>query len=966
MSISTTYNAKETEDKWYQHWMEKNYFRSVPDERESFTIVIPPPNVTGVLHMGHMLNNTIQDALIRKARLEGKNACWVPGTDHASIATEAKVVKLLREKGIKKSDISREEFLKYAFEWKDKYGGIILDQLKKLGASCDWERTRFTMEESLSKAVVKVFVDLHKKGKIYRGLRMTNWDPEAQTVLSNEEVIHGEENSHLHYVRYKIESETGFENINTQRIQREIDHLEKSIAFFKKVNAKESKAKIQKKLLQKKLNNYEAELAAEIEKISYVTIATTRPETILGDTAIAVNPKDPRYAHLKGKRAIVPLVNRSIPIIFDNYVETDFGTGALKVTPAHDMNDNEIGVRHNLEVIDVFNDNGTMSEAAQFYIGEDRFKAKKLIIKDLGASGDLVKIESYKNTVGRSERTNAVVEPRLTLQWFMDMKESSKTALDAVKNGEVTFYPEHFINMYRNWLEEDKVRDWCISRQLWWGQQIPAWFHGDEVYVAESAEEALAQAKAKTGNNALTISDLRQDEDVVDTWFSSWLWPISVFDGFENQEELKYYYPTNTLVTGWDIMYLWVARMIMSGYEWSEELLGKEFVEEKGRQPFDSVYFTGMVRDAKRRKMSKSLGNSPDALSLIDTYGADGVRFGMLSSGSAGNDIIFDAPIDSKTKKALNESELCAQGSKFCNKIWNAMRMLKMLEVVEEPLSEEIDDMNRLANDWMENKFQELLEIMEENYSQYRLGDAMMNLYNFMWNDFFSSYLEMIKPEYGKPIDLITLDKAMGFFEKIMTLLHPFMPFVTEEIWHNLADRKDGEDCIMSKYPERTSYDKGIITKVDTVLDIISKIRFNRIDKGMKPKDPLKLSIQKTPTTEALIQTPGVKKIISHLAFISEVEFTEAEEVEGTIAFLSGTEKYFLEVNIEIDVEAEKARITKDLDYAKGSVNIIQKKLSNERFVQNAPAAVVEKEQKKLADGLAKIKVLEESLANLG
>ena len=569
MPISTQYNASDTESKWYQHWMEKNYFHSTPDERESYSIVIPPPNVTGVLHMGHMLNNTIQDALIRKARLEGKNACWVPGTDHASIATEAKVVKLLREKGIKKSDISREEFLGYAFDWKDKYGGIILDQLKKLGASCDWERTRFTMEEKLSKAVIKVFVDLHKKGKIYRGKRMTNWDPSAQTVLSNEEVLHSEENSHLHYVRYKIEG--------TQD--------------------------------------------------EWITIATTRPETILGDSAIAVNPKDERYSHLKGKRAIVPLINRSIPIIFDRYVEPDFGTGALKVTPAHDMNDYEIGQRHELEIIDVFNDDGTMSEAAQMYLGEDRFKAKKMILKDLEASSNLVKIEPYQNKVGRSERTNAIVEPRLTLQWFLDMKELSKTALNAVKEGEVKFYPDHFFNMYRNWLEEDKVKDWCISRQLWWGQRIPAYYYEDHFFVAETAEEALAEAKVKTGNNDLTIKDLHQDEDVMDTWFSSWLWPISVFDGFENQEELKYYYPTNVLVTGWDIIYLWVARMIMAGYEWSEDLLGKAFIEKNGKQPFKDVYFTGMVRDAQRKKMSKSLGNSPDALNLIDKYGADGVRF---------------------------------------------------------------------------------------------------------------------------------------------------------------------------------------------------------------------------------------------------------------------------------------------------------------------------------------------------
>ncbi len=907
MSISTQYNAADTESKWYQHWMEKNYFHSTPDDRESYSIVIPPPNVTGVLHMGHMLNNTIQDALIRKARLEGKNACWVPGTDHASIATEAKVVKLLREKGIKKSDISREEFLEYAFEWKDKYGGIILEQLKKLGASCDWERTRFTMEDKLSAAVIKVFVDLYKKGKIYRGKRMTNWDPSAQTVLSNEEVLHSDENSHLHYVRYQIE---GTEN-------------------------------------------------------EWITIATTRPETILGDSAIAVNPKDERYEHLKGKRALVPLINRSIPIIFDRYVETDFGTGALKVTPAHDMNDYEIGQRHELEVIDVFNDDGTMSEAAQLYIGEDRFKAKKLILKDLEASGNLVKIEPYQNKVGRSERTNAVVEPRLTLQWFLDMKELSKTALDAVKEGEVKFYPEHFINMYRNWLEEDKVRDWCISRQLWWGQRIPAYYYEDHFFVAETAEEALVEAKAKTGIDSLTIADLRQDEDVMDTWFSSWLWPISVFDGFENQDELKYYYPTNVLVTGWDIMYLWVARMIMAGYEWSEDLLGKEFIEKNGRQPFNDVYFTGMVRDAQRRKMSKSLGNSPDALSLIDTYGADGVRFGMLSSGSAGNDIIFDAPIDNKTQKALDESKLCEQGSKFCNKIWNAMRMLKLLDQVEESNNPIAEKINPLAHSWMENKLNQLLETLEGNYKNYKLGDAMMNLYNFIWNDFFSEYLEMIKPPYGEPIDKSTYQTAIGFFEKLMTVLHPFMPFITEEIWHYLRDRKEGEDCVISSYPTAGSFDKKAYKELDQAIDVISKIRATRKDKKMKEKEPLKLFVQKSNTVDQIFSLEGIKEVIEKRGFISEIHFTESEDVDGTIAFVSGTDKFFLEANIQIDVEAEKEKINKDLDYARGFVKSIEKKLGNERFVQNAPEAVVANERKKLADGQAKIKILEESLAQL-
>jgi valyl-tRNA synthetase len=959
MSISTQYNAADTEGKWYQHWMEKNYFHSTPDDRESYSIVIPPPNVTGVLHMGHMLNNTIQDALIRKARLEGKNACWVPGTDHASIATEAKVVKLLREKGIKKSDISREEFLKYAFEWKDKYGGIILEQLKKLGASCDWERTRFTMEDKLSAAVIKVFVDLHKKGKIYRGKRMTNWDPSAQTVLSNEEVLHSEENSHLHYVRYKIESSEEIESFETKRFKRAITKYERTLKRLKK-------GSVEYKKVNKAIKSLQAKLATEKEKLDWITIATTRPETILGDSAIAVNPKDERFAHLKGKRVIVPLINRSIPIIFDRYVETDFGTGALKVTPAHDMNDHEIGQRHELEVIDVFNDDGTMSEAAQLYIGEDRFKAKKLILKDLEASGNLVKIEPYPNKVGRSERTNAVVEPRLTLQWFLDMKELSKTALDAVKEGEVKFYPDHFINMYRNWLEEDKVRDWCISRQLWWGQRIPAYYYEDHFFVAETPEEALAEAKAKTGNDTLTIADLRQDEDVMDTWFSSWLWPISVFDGFENQDELKYYYPTNVLVTGWDIMYLWVARMIMAGYEWSEDLLGKEFIEKNGRQPFQDVYFTGMVRDAQRRKMSKQLGNSPSALNLIDKYGADGVRFGMLSSGSAGNDIVFDAPIDPKTKKAVDESKLCAQGSAFCNKMWNAMRMLKMLEKVDKSSSVAAQKINPLAQSWMENKLNQLLEALAEYYKDYKLGDAMMNLYNFIWNDFFSEYLEMIKPTYGEPIDQETYDEAIGFFEKLMTVLHPFMPFVTEEIWHFLKERKEGEDCVVSTYPTVGSFDKKAYREVDQAIDVISKIRATRKDKGMKEKEPLKLFVQNSETAKQIFKLEGIQEIIEKRGYISEIQFTDAEDVDGTISFVSGTDKFFLEANFQIDVAAEKEKFTKELDYTRGFVKSIEKKLGNERFVQNAPPAVVENERKKLADGQARIKILEESLAQLG
>ena len=965
MSISTTYNAADTEGKWYQHWMEKNYFHSVPDEREPFTIVIPPPNVTGVLHMGHMLNVTIQDALIRKARLEGKNACWVPGTDHASIATEAKVVKKLRAEGIKKSDLTREEFLAKAFEWKDKYGGIILDQLKKLGASCDWERTRFTMEDKLSAAVIKVFVDLHKKGKIYRGLRMTNWDPEAQTVLSNEEVIHNEEKSHLHYVRYQIESDTPFENMETKAIQREIAKLTRIAKRYKKELIKDPSSRLGYRGVLRQIKRLELGLTEEQEKLSWITIATTRPETILGDSAIAVHPKDPRYAHLQGKRALVPLINRSIPIIFDKYVETDFGTGALKVTPAHDMNDYDIGQRHNLETIDVFNANGTMSEAAQMYIGEDRFKAKKLILKDLKISGNLVKIEPYLNKVGRSERTNAVVEPRLTLQWFMDMKEVSKTALDAVKSGEVDFYPDHFINMYRNWLEEDKVRDWCISRQLWWGQQIPAYYYKDDFFVAETAEEALELAKAKTGNNTLTISDLRQDEDVMDTWFSSWLWPISVFDGFETQEELKYYYPTNVLVTGWDIIYLWVARMIMAGYEWSEDLLGKDFVEKNGKHPFKDVYFTGMVRDDQRRKMSKSLGNSPDALALIEKYGADGVRFGMLSSGSAGNDIIFDAPYDKKAKAVKNESKLCNQGSAFCNKMWNAMRMLKLLEKVEQPTTSMAEKINPLAQRWMENKFNQFLEGLEESYKTYRLGDAVMNLYNFMWNDFFSEYLEMVKPEYGQPIDEASYDEAIDLFEKFMTITHPFMPFVTEEIWHYLKDREDGDDCVMSTYPEAQSYDKALIEKVDYGIGITSKARGIRKEKGMKEKEPLKLFIKKSATIETLFKLDGLEEIIQKRGHFSEIQFVDADEVEGTFSFISGTDKFFLESTIVIDEGAEREKLTKELEYTEGFVSKIEKKLSNERFVGGAPAAVVENERKKLADGQARIKIIKDSLAQL-
>lgn len=906
MSLSTRYTPSETEKKWYDHWMEKDYFHSEPDEREPFSIVIPPPNVTGVLHMGHMLNNTIQDILIRRARLMGYNACWVPGTDHASIATEAKVVKMLREQGIKKSELSREDFLKYAFEWKDKYGGIILDQLQKLGASCDWKRTRFTMEPKLSDAVIRVFVDLYKKGKIYRGLRMTNWDPSAKTVLSNEEVIHSEENSKLYYLRYKIE---GTED-------------------------------------------------------EYVTIATVRPETILGDTAIAVNPKDERFMHLHGKKVLVPLIGRPIPIIADRYVDMEFGTGCLKITPAHDMNDYEIGQRHNLEVIDTLNEDGTLNEAAQLYVGEDRFEARKMITRDLDEAGHLVKIEDYKNKVGRSERTNAIVEPRLTMQWFLTMEAFAATALEAVKSDEVTFYPKSMWNMYNSWLKEENVKDWCISRQLWWGQQIPAWYIDDKMFVAQSAEEALEMAKKETGNKNLTINDLHQDEDVVDTWFSSWLWPLTVFDGFEEKNDLAYYYPTNTLVTGWDIMFFWVARMIMAGYEWSEELLGKEITDKKGKQPFHDVYFTGMVRDSKRRKMSKSLGNSPDALSLIENYGADGVRFGMLSSAAAGNDIIFDAPIDPKTGIVLNESKLCEQGRNFCNKMWNALRLINSWEVVDEPVDATTAEINKLAGDWLEQKMNRIIGQLDQQMKEYRLSDSIMDLYKFIWFDFCSWYLEMIKPEYQAPIDRATLERSIALFEKMMVLLHPFMPFVTEEIWHQLRDRAEGDDCIVSQWPQAGMFDDHFIDEIELAKDIVSGVRDVRNNNGIKQKELLKVHGQTSRELSELLESDGMKAMVMKMAILESLDMTE-ETINNSVSFLVKTHKFFVELKQEINKEEELERLTKELEYFQGFVQTVEKKLSNESFVGRAPENVVALERKKLADGMSKIKNIQAALADL-
>ncbi|MBP7273210.1 MAG: valine--tRNA ligase [Saprospiraceae bacterium] len=907
--MSPRYNPQEVENKWYQHWLQHNYFRSVPDNREPFTIVIPPPNVTGVLHMGHMLNNTIQDILIRRARLQGKNACWVPGTDHASIATEAKVVQMLRERGIKKGDVSREEFLSYAFEWKDKYGGIILDQLQKLGASCDWQRTRFTMEESLSKAVVKSFIHLYKKGKVYRGLRMTNWDPEAKTVLSNEEVIYKHENSQLFYVRYAI--------------------------------------------------------ADSVDE--YVTIATQRPETIMADTAVAVHPTDERYAHLRGKQVIVPLANRVVPIIFDDYVEQEFGTGALKVTPAHDPNDNELGKKHNLPVIDIINLDGTLNADCGVLelVGLDRFVARKRMKKMLEESGNLVKIEDYQTNIGRSERTNAVVEPKLTLQWFVDMKDWAATALNAVKGGDVRFFPEHLFNMYNNWLDENNIRDWCISRQLWWGQRIPAWYlknTSDDTtpFVAETAEEALALAQKVTGNTNLTINDLQQDEDVFDTWFSSQLWPISVFDGFEQQDELRYYYPTNVLVTGWDIIFFWVARMIMNGYEWGEELLGKELAAKKGVMPFKDVYFTGMVRDNKRRKMSKSLGNSPDALALLDKYGADGVRFGMLSSAAAGNDIIFDAPLDPLTGQVLNESKLCEQGLNFCNKMWNALRLIKGWETTDvAPTASDA-----LAEKWLEQKLLKVTKELEDNYQTYRLSENIIILYSFIWDDFCSWYLEMIKPPFGEKISQATVSTTIQLFEKLMQLLHPFMPFVTEEIWHQLKQRAAGDDCIISQYPTAQPFDNSVIATVEQTKDIISKVREIRNSKGLKMKDAIPLFIQSSATANTLYQTNGLKELVIKMANLSSFDII-VDEPANCVSFIANTDKLYVQTGLAIDVTAEKERITNELAYARGFVDAIQKKLSNERFVSGAPTNVVEMERKKLADGEARIKILTESLENL-
>ena len=883
MSIPSKYDASLVENKWYDYWMKHNYFHSEVDEREPYTIVIPPPNVTGVLHMGHMLNNTIQDVLIRRARLQGKNACWVPGTDHASIATEAKVVAKLKEQGIEKSDLTRDQFLQHAFDWKDEYGGIILEQLKKLGASCDWERTAFTMDPEMSESVIKVFVDLYNKGLIYRGYRMVNWDPEAKTTLSDEEVIHEERQGNLYYLQYQIEGSD-----------------------------------------------------------ETLTIATTRPETIFGDTAICINPNDERFTHLKGKKAIVPLCNRVIPIIEDEYVDIEFGTGCLKVTPAHDENDKVLGDKHNLEVIDIFNDDASLNSFGLHYQGKDRFVVRKEVTKELSAKGFLVKTEVHTNKVGTSERTKAVIEPRLSDQWFLKMEDLVKPAIEAVlgENPEINLYPKKFENTYRHWL--GNIRDWNISRQLWWGQQIPAYFYGDgkeDFVVAESREEAFELAKIKLAvissevEKSLKIEDLRQDEDALDTWFSSWLWPMSVFDGIRNpeNEEIKYYYPTNDLVTGPDILFFWVARMIIAGYEYKDE------------KPFQNVYLTGLVRDKQRRKMSKSLGNSPDALKLIDDYGADGVRVGLLLSSAAGNDLMFD-------------EDLCQQGKQFANKIWNAFRLIKGWEV-DESISQPATA--KIGLDWYEAKFQKALVEIEDHFSKYRLSDALMAIYKLIMDDFSSWLLEIVKPAYQQPIDKTTFDAIIRVLENNLKILHPFMPFLTEEIWQYIAERTPEEALIVASYPTQKKFDATIIAEFDFATDVVSGIRTIRKDKNIPFRDAVELFVVNNEKT-----SNDFDAVIKKLTNTSQIN-TVAEKVDGA-SFRVKSNEYFVPIAVEdIDVAAEIEKLNAELKRAEGFLFGIQKKLSNERFVSNAPAQVIALERKKASDTEAKIETIKSSLASL-
>ncbi|MCH4896960.1 valine--tRNA ligase [Marinilabiliaceae bacterium JC040] len=871
MEIPAKYNPNETENKWYKYWMEKDLFHSTPDEREPYCIVIPPPNVTGVLHMGHMLNNTIQDVLVRRARIDGKNACWVPGTDHASIATEAKVVNKLREEGIDKNDLSRDEFLKHAWEWKEKHGGIILEQLKRLGASCDWDRTAFTMDETLSKSVAKVFVDLFNKGLIYKGVRMVNWDPAATTAVSDEEVIHKEEQSKLYYLRYLVE---GTDN-------------------------------------------------------EYITIATTRPETILGDSAVCVNPNDERFKNFKGKKCIVPLVNRSIPIIEDEYVDMEFGTGALKITPAHDVHDYEIGYKHNLETIDIFNDNGTISEAGQLFVGMDRFDVREAIIPELEKSGNLVKIEDYVNKVGYSERTNVVIEPKLSMQWFLKMEELAKPALDAVMSDNIQLHPAKFKNTYKHWMEN--VKDWCISRQLWWGHRIPVFYinNTNEFVVAENIEEAIVLASEKTGQK-IKAENLSQDEDVLDTWFSSWLWPMSVFDGINkpDNEEIKYYYPTNDLVSGPDILFFWIARMVIAGLEYKQDI------------PFKNVYLTGIVRDAQRRKMSKSLGNSPDPLDLIAKYGADGVRVGMLLCSPAGGDLLFD--------EGLPE-----QGRNFTTKIWNTLKLVKSwnIEDIEQPLYA------KLACDWFENKLNKTIQLVDEQFNQYRISEALMSIYTLFRDDFSSWFLESIKPAYQQPIDSTTYNKTISLFEKLLQVLHPFMPFITEEIWHTIKDRKEDESIMISTINKNFTVNNDIIEDFEICKDIVSNIRNIRKQKNIAFKEAIELHIKGDHNS----QFDSIIKKLTNLKTIASID----SELKASLSFIVKNIEYYIPLEDNINVEEEIKKLEEELKYTEGFLNSVMKKLSNERFVNNAPEKVVAIENAKKDDATNKIAKLKEQIENL-
>ena len=877
MELASKYNPADVEGKWYQYWLDNKLFSSKPDGREPYTVVIPPPNVTGVLHMGHMLNNTIQDILVRRARMEGKNACWVPGTDHASIATEAKVVNKLAQQGIKKTDLTREEFLKHAWEWTDEHGGIILKQLRKLGASCDWDRTAFTMDEERSESVIKVFCDLYDKGLIYRGVRMVNWDPKALTALSDEEVIYKEEHSKLYYLRYKVEGDA---------------------------------------------------------EGRYAVVATTRPETIMGDTAMCINPNDPKNEWLKGKRVIVPLVGRSIPVIEDDYVDIEFGTGCLKVTPAHDVNDYMLGEKYNLPSIDIFNDNGTLSEEAGLYVGMDRFDVRKQIEQDLAAADLLEKVEAYTNKVGCSERTGVAIEPKLSMQWFLKMQHFADMALPPVMNDELKFYPAKYKNTYRNWLEN--IKDWCISRQLWWGHRIPAYYLPEGGFVvATTAEEALAKAIEKTGNANLKVEDLRQDEDCLDTWFSSWLWPISLFDGINNpgNEEIKYYYPTSDLVTGPDIIFFWVARMIMAGYEYL------------GDMPFKNVYFTGIVRDKIGRKMSKSLGNSPDPLELIERFGADGVRMGMMLSAPAGNDILFD-------------DALCEQGRNFNNKIWNAFRLVKGWEVADIAQPEYA----ALATEWFESMLAKTAAEVDDLFSKYRLSEALMAVYKLFWDEFSSWYLEMVKPAYidgkAQPMDKVTYEKTLSFFDSLLKLLHPFMPFITEELWQHIYDRKEGESLMVQTLDINKVCNEEIVKNFEAVKEVIGGIRTIRLQKNIAQKEALSLQVVGESPVAAF------NAVISKLCNLTAIESVETK-AEGSASFMVGTTEYAVPLGNLINVEEELKKLEADLKYNEGFLQSVLKKLSNEKFVSKAPANVIEMERKKQADAESKIASLKESIAAL-